>query len=425
MKRLLFIVIFIAILILCLFKIGYTESGQPTSTIWGWNGAEWVKLEADVTNFQMVHTSTDSDVNIYNDGNRARVIQGNADGEAATDYGLLIRSMLYGFNGATWDRLGINEMDELEIVSSTKSWTKIHDGANNAVDVEQGNASGKAATLWGLVTENMLYGFNGTAWDRLLVDLMDSLWVVTSSRSVTQARNYFWNVALGIWEEGLNDEMQNQWVRTSTNSVIRDVYDLWNIINVVASSDTTTHERLDSMFLLISTNGDATLSRLDDQFVLISTNGDAVLSRLDNQYLLISTSGDATLSRLDDQFVLISTNGDATLTRLDTIITNTQNTYEQLQSSVPVFYKVTDSTYVYRDFHNTGTLTVNFNVKAISVYSQGGVTTFDWDSGDDLTAWDGIPFDDVPIDETFDTPVIFTYTLSPPTTFSIYIRGKL
>lgn len=354
-----------------------------------------------------------------------------------------------------------------------------------------------------------------------------------------------------------------------------------DIVNVVASSDTTTHERLDSMYLLISTNGDSTLVRLDDQFVLISTNGDSTLLRLDNQFVLTSTNGDATLARLDNQFVLISTsgdttisrldsqlvflstNGDLTITRLDTvndklnetqvliatgsdatlsrldnqlvfistngdsvllrfdsqfvltstngdstltrlddqfvltstatdgiratldamyllistntdatmdelgvvvstnsiftvitssieskvaaylvnppsdypdataqsslsnIDTNTENTYHQMKSSVAVFYKVIDSTYVWRNFYANGSLTVNFNVKSIGVYSKGGDSTLTWDGGDIGTIWDGIPFLDAPIDETFNNPVVFTFTLTSPTTFSMYIRGKL
>jgi len=250
----------------------------------------------------------------------------------------------------------------------------------------------------------------------------------------------------------INTELIKQYVLISTNGDVTItrldtvITDMEKAYILISSNTATILDEMIKHYVLISTVGDTTVARLDtvnqwldDMFVLFSTSTAGSDAWLEKLFVQQSTAADTTIARLDSLIDVVSDSSTAKSTvypgttfpvsdstaqgSLSSIDINTDNTYNQLKSSVPVFYKVADSTYVYVKAIGNGSYTAKFNVKAISCYAQGGNATILWDSGDAIDIWEGIPFGDGPIDDTFNENVTFTYTLLPPATFSLYIRG--
>lgn len=90
-----------------------------------------------------------------------------------------------------------------------------------------------------------------------------------------------------------------------------------DIKNVVATSDTITHTKLDALHLLISTATDGISINQDQTFTLISTATDNLSGHLDATHLLISTATDAIAVNQDSTYLLISTGTDSILTQLN------------------------------------------------------------------------------------------------------------
>ena len=86
-----------------------------------------------------VWSAGDVQIRDRNSANKADVAQLNADNVAATIYGLVVGSHLYGYDGATWDRLTV--------------------GPNSSDDV--------VATTQGLDTRAFQYAYDGVTWDRI------------------------------------------------------------------------------------------------------------------------------------------------------------------------------------------------------------------------------------------------------------------
>jgi len=233
-----------------------TFSLAAASFLFGFDGTNWNRLQSDVTNFLIVHTSTDSDVNIYNNGNRARVIQGNSDAEVATDYGLLVRGALLGYNETTgvWARLRSNEMNHLEVRTDTNAVVMIH--YQNAIAVvEDTSADGIANDRNALLTLNHLYGYNKDLgeWDRLRSDALyrleistDNLFIVADYTTHSWLDKLYTLTSTGT--HTLNNSLRDIFNREKdiviTSGVITRVED---IMNIVASSDTKSHAYLISI----------------------------------------------------------------------------------------------------------------------------------------------------------------------------------
>lgn len=260
----------------------------------------------------------------------------------------------------------IDELGRIWVRSSTSSLTGIYQGGNTAI-VRAGDTDELSPNTQGLQTQSNMHVYNSNKWHRL----------------IGQSTDYH-NLRVTIYDSDrpweINDFDSDDQAEGRNGVIVYSYISGWD-----ATNDNWDRLRIDELFRLI-----------------ISTNNPFFISNFPTDY------PDATAQ-----------------SSLSSIDTNTDNTYNQLKTSVTTSYKVDNSSYVYRDVYANGSLTVNFNVKSIGVYSQGGDSTVSWDGGDTINVWEGIPFGDVPIDETFDSPVTFTYTLSAPTTFSIYIRGRL
>lgn len=83
----------------------------------------------------------------------------DADGlVAANVWGIDTRSLAYGFNGATWDRLRTDPQANLQVT--------LHDADGTAVDLLALGTDSIANNLPELVTASFGYGFNGSTWER-------------------------------------------------------------------------------------------------------------------------------------------------------------------------------------------------------------------------------------------------------------------
>lgn len=461
MKRIL-----ICLLTILLMAVGicFAESGNPTATVWGWNGTSWVRMQVDARDFLMVHTSTDSDVHIYYDGNRAMVIQGNSDGEGATDYGLLTRSGLYGFNGTSWDRLRSNEMRHLDVRTDTNSVVGVYEDGNTA-DVEQGAVSGKATTLWGLQTQSNLYGYNGTAWDRLLVDAFDNLRVVTDTNSVVQARNYFWNEVTGEWEEGKSDEEGHQIVEVDTDSVVGIYYDgnitetnQGNADNTTATNygllangrlyafDGTAWDRLRSIGeeLIVRTSTSSEIwavANIEDELNVFITSGViSIIEQIEDDLNVWITSGVITIiEQIEDDLNVWITSGVISAIEDDLNVWVTSgiiSIVQQIEDDLNVW--VTSGTITTQDERYTGKVSTgtsgklnvsgniavtNYSMEAYSFYSDGGDSeiTSTWHAG--ITyALNGIPVTPQKLSIPVSNPT-FQCTLPAATTLYYILHG--
>lgn len=367
----------------------------------------WSRLRLNEIYDLIVRCSTQSTVKIIDESqDQAEVFNGNNDDAAAIWYGLLTQSYNYGFNALTggWDRLRVDELDNLWVRTSTNSKVQIIDTDQDVAEVDTGENDGEAPAQEGLVTNSRLYGYydedQADEWNRLRVDELTNLWVRTSTNSITQARNYFWDGA--AWAMGISNELGQQIVETSTKSHTQIIdADLDEAIIEPANADGLNAELLG-------------LLTLGFNYGFNGTTWDRLLSDI-NHHLWVRLS-------TNSHVIVDGITCDSDTAHV-TVYPGAGQVFDVSESSVITRYQIIDSTYVCRNFYATGSLTVNFNVKCIKAYSQGGTTQLRWDTGDYVPIWDGIPFDETPIDETFDENVTFNFTLAVPTTFSIYIRG--
>jgi len=84
-----------------------------------------------------------------------------------------------------------------------------------------------------------------------------------------------------------------------------------DIINIVATSDTVTHNKLDKQYVLISSATDNIDNLIIKTYLLISTGTDALHYQAIKQYILTSTGTDALYYQAIKQYILTSTGTDA------------------------------------------------------------------------------------------------------------------
>lgn len=121
-----------------------------------WDGTNWQKLVVQSSSYPNLR------VGIYQSNLQAGVVQMNGDGNTGTTFGLHTKTYLYGFNGTSWDRLRVQD----------STYPNLRVGifhSNNQAITAHGNADTITPTSYGLLTQSWLYGFNGSAWDRLRV----------------------------------------------------------------------------------------------------------------------------------------------------------------------------------------------------------------------------------------------------------------
>lgn len=125
--------------------------------IQAWDGADYRDCILESATYANLRVALYSGENKVGDGGQI-----NTDDVDATIYGMNTRSFLYAYNGTAWDRL------KVESSSQAGLQTGIWQGGNQAV-VVQAAADAIAGTNYGLQTRGMLYGWNGATWDRLEV----------------------------------------------------------------------------------------------------------------------------------------------------------------------------------------------------------------------------------------------------------------
>lgn len=255
----------------------------------------------------------------------------------------------------------------LQVETSTDSRVQIYYGTSSAV-VRDGSSDDNLPSEKGLLVQSNLHAFDANKWHRLLVE----------------ATNYH-NLRVALYENGrilsINDFDSDDQAEGRDGIVVYSNLFGWN-----TDDDKWDRLRVDEMKNL--------------KVILGSNSVVGIITSILNPVTTYMT-----------------------LSQFNELNNSIDDIYSQLKSSIPVFYKVINSTYVYRKVYANGNFTVNFNVKAIGCYAKGGNATITWDGGDVIDVWEGIPFFDAPIDEAFDKNVTFTYTLSVPTTMSMYIRG--
>lgn len=420
-----FYLVLLCMVLLFIGGVAFAEVWQPVATIYGWdtNAGRWVKLATSDLDHLHVQTDTNSLVGIYDrtDGEISENDTGANDDEVATQVGVIVNGRMYGFDGTTWDRLRSSTWQHFIVETDTRSLTGIYEDGNT-VDVEQGNASGKAATLWGLQTQSNLYAFNGTTFDRLLVDEMDSLIVVTSSLSVTQARNYYYNEVTGGWEMGRSNGQSYQYVETATGSVVA-IYDRTD--GTTAENDTGGNDAEAVAQIGLITNArqyDFNGTTWDRQQLAnwlygVMRSSDA--AKLIEELYGVARSTD--MAKLLEELygVMRSTDAAYMIGQLDDI-------YNQIKTSVTV----SDSRYSNRVSTGTGgrshvdfSITItNYEMDGFSFYSVGGDTdvTSTWTDGT-IYVLEGIPMsEDISI--PFENP-IFQCDLEAGVTFYYFLNG--
>lgn len=150
------------------------------------------------------------EVEITSTNGAATTGQGNADGRAVTDIGLVTNSREYGFNGTTWDRIHATT-GSLHVIPS--------DGANTAL-VQDSNADGRATTDKGLATVARIYGFNGANYDRIHSANGDQDGLVPNTAGFhTLGKDYAWNgTAWDRVRSNMEGTLLASAVRTATTS---------------------------------------------------------------------------------------------------------------------------------------------------------------------------------------------------------------
>lgn len=119
-------------------------------------------------------------------GDEIQVLDQGADNESNLTNQLVIASYLRAFDGTNWDRVGIssgaNRNLNVRLRHGALENHILGDGADNVVN-----------TTNQLVTGSFLYGFDGATWDRLRIDLDDNNIAGGSGHLVIIALNYYWN----------------------------------------------------------------------------------------------------------------------------------------------------------------------------------------------------------------------------------------
>lgn len=261
------------------------------------------------------------------------------------------------------------------------------------------------------------------------IDLLRNIWV--TSGTITN-----------IEELDQIDLLRNIWITSGTITNIEQLDQLDLLRNIWITSGTITNieqlDQLDQLRNIWITSGTITLTNTCDTKAVTITSGTITeVQNIDNcdTKAVAITSGSVTLTNICDTKAVSITSGTITdITNTVTVdttdfdirdLTDVSDSVDVTHSTPTFNYELKDSTYVCRDFGSDGSLTVNFHVKAIAAYSQGGRTDLQINSGDIIPIWDGIPWRDPLIDESFTNPVILTIDLdlASGTTFSIYVRG--
>jgi hypothetical protein len=106
-------------------------------------------------------------------------------------------------------------------------------------------------------------------WYRAQVDEMGNLWVITSSNSITQARNYYWDAGEAAWVMGLANPADHQIVETDTDSVTSVYY---NGNKAVVRDGSTDNNSPSEQGLLIQSNLHGYDSNSWNRLLIQSTN---------------------------------------------------------------------------------------------------------------------------------------------------------
>lgn len=119
--------------------------------LFGYNGATWDRLQLDASKFLKVNCATGCAGGTFNN---------NADAVATSATNGQTAAWLYGYNGATWDRLQVDASKYLKVncITGCAGGTFNNNGDGVATSATNGQSA-----AW-------LYGFNGSTWDRLQVD---------------------------------------------------------------------------------------------------------------------------------------------------------------------------------------------------------------------------------------------------------------
>ena len=203
---------------------------------------------AQVTELVLGTAFRNNRVSLYTEDTPAEIGTGHADAVATTRYLLATGAYLYGFNGATWDRLRVDANKYLKVavevsalptgaataanqatiighidgIETAQGRIYGYDGANwqtllvesaaqknlrvalfsAGVQAEIGSISADAVatTRNALWTGSYLYGYNGTTWDRLR----------TESNTAFNLRVKLYDGANGIDSSGLDENLTTQ-----------------------------------------------------------------------------------------------------------------------------------------------------------------------------------------------------------------------
>lgn len=107
--------------------------------------------------------------------NPAVTQQGNADDQSATDRGLLTNGRLYGYDGTAWDRV-LTASGALRVVQ--------YSPGQSAVSVGTSNADGVAVSAIAALSNADNWLFNGATWDRQRSNT-EGVALATSDRTAT------------------------------------------------------------------------------------------------------------------------------------------------------------------------------------------------------------------------------------------------
>jgi len=398
----------------------YNISTGPYNTLtWVWNGSTWTILETSINNMDGVGVSSPS---------------------------LNTKTFLYAYNGTSWDRVRSTKDMFLEVRTASGSiiyslvmpctnyitesqFFELTKHSTYYLTVSQFNELTQHPTTFmnisqfSELTEHTTDFLNISQYDELRAHATEYL-SLSQFYELTQHSTYFWTLSqftaitnqlseiAGHTTNFMNIGQFDELRKNATDYINGGVIDQIRKINSVDESTACVRGGiLDEILRILQSTATIRGGQLDEVLRVLQSTTTIRGGQLDEILRVLESSC------VVKNFPADYPDGTAqsSLSSIDS----------QLASGTTISYQVLDSTYVYKDFYENGTWTVNFNIKSIGVYSQGGDSTLNWDGGDNIKIWDGIPFGDVPIDETFSKPVTLTFTLTSPTTFSVYLRGRL
>jgi len=229
----------------------------------------------------------------FNNWIELAVSSANLDDVSVNTRAETVKNLIYGYNGTGWDRLKSDQDHYLWTRTSTNSLIGLYyDGRTAQIFTpNQNGISGSSQTL--AVTAYNL-GFNGTDWDRLRSDLEDFLFVHTSTTS-----------DMKLYYDGYNaviDNEGNLQVETDTMSKVGIYYDGFlaqvqadNELRVETSTGSRVTLNYNGKEAQIQSDGELEVEASTDSKVGIYYNGNIAEVQADKE-LRVETSTDSTSS---------------------------------------------------------------------------------------------------------------------------------